>query len=417
MLHNDLKEKLDILYDNISWSDIIPVSKESGTIQCPFCGKNGKGYLYPNYFKCFSSKCGVQGQKINIYMKYKNLSFGEALRELEGNTCLDYQSQKDEFDKRNEVMSSVLDAYEHELYNNPKAIEWLINRGFDESFIKQCRIGYAPHSSVLRGYDLNTNTLKRHKLLTKKGEFFRERIVFPIYNTAGYLVHMTGRSFPTESEDFKYLDTSRVPIVGSSKDYLLFEEWISFYKNRDDKTLFLVEGVPDSYTLNQCGASVVGLLGLQKLLKQATKFKGFDTVIAIFDNDRYELNHPNYPGELKSWRVVINQLINLQLLLGSNVQVKTCMIPESFTTKDKVVKDVNDLYLYTNKNKEETIGILQKSSIDIVEAYIEKYKGDLSHHHEALKLIAATGRGRSFLEKYIPKDQNILDYALNVLTN
>jgi hypothetical protein len=410
------KERLDTLNESLNWSDVINTSQESGTITCPFCNKRGKGYLYPNFFKCFSSHCGVQGDKINIYKQGNNLSFGEALSQLESKSCLDFQSQQDEFEKRNELLDLVLYAYTDQLNNHPEVVDYLYSRGFEETFIKQRRIGYTAHSSVLRGYDdLKVNTLRRHNLVNKRGDFFYERIIFPVYNTNGYLVHMTGRSFPRENKDFKYLDTPQVPIIGSCKDYLLFEDMLSLYRNKD-KTLFLVEGVPDSYILNQCGASVVGLMGLQKILKQASKFDGFDTIIAVFDNDRYEYDHPNYPGEYKSWRVVTNQLIDLQLYLGNKIQIKTSMIPESIIHKDKQVKDINDLYLYLNRDCKEVKRFLKEQSKDLVETFIENYKGNLSYHRTALKLVSSTGRGKEIISKYIPADLTTLDYALEVLS-
>lgn len=416
MIDAKFKERIDSVNEATSWSDVLPVMKERGTITCPFCQKKSKGYLYPNFFKCFSSRCGVQGDKINIYKQLNNLSYGEALRQLEGQHSLDYSSQSQEYELRNELLSDVLDAYVDQLRETPEVEDYLFSRGFSKEFIDMARIGYAPNNKILSMYQLSRNKLMRHSLATKKGDFFWQRIIFPIFNTNGYLVHLTGRSFPNTSEDFKYLDTKAVPIIGSSKDYLLFEQQLNLYKNAS-KTLYLVEGVPDSFILRQSGANVVGVMGLAKLMSHTSKFQGFDNIVAIFDNDRYDIDHPKFAGQLKSWRMVMDQLIDLQLYLGKKIRISTCMIPEGMYLNDKQVKDVNDLYLYVDQSASEMLRVIKENTVDLVESYIDKNGGDMSHHRTALKLIAATGRGQHLLSEYITDDWSALDYAIKVLVN
>lgn len=411
-------DRIDNVNEAIPWSDIIPGAMGKGTIQCPFCLKKGKGYLYEHYFKCFSSRCGEKGSKVSIYQKLNNMTFIEALNDLEDKSNLDFQTQQDEFDKRNEILSEVLDVYVNELWLNKHkgARDYLMSRGFDLSFIEQEQVGYAASTSVLREYGLNLNALRRHDFVRRYGDFFNNRIMFPVYNTRGYLVHMTGRFYPGETDEWKYLDSPMVPIIGSCKDYLLFEKHLPLYKNNGD-VLFLVEGVPDSYILKQCGANVVGLMGLQKILRQTNKLEGFKKIIAVFDNDRFELDHPHYPGELKSWRVVMNQLIDLQIYFGSSVEIHTAMVPEGMEYNNKPVKDVNDLYLCMNKHGGNVISFLKDRATDIVEQYIKINNGDVSTHKTALKLIAATGRGRRELDPFIPEDWTPLEYALKVLSH
>lgn len=156
-------------------------------------------------------------------------------------------------------------------------------------------------------------------------------------------------------------------------------------------------------------------MGLQKILNQASKLDQFDTIISVFDNDRFDFTHPNFPGQYKSWRMVTNQLIDLQIYLGEKTQIKTAMIPEGHYLKDKPVKDINDLYLYLNQDSEETKRFIDEHAKDLVEDYIEKYKGDFSYHMIALKLISATNRGKYELDKYIPKDLSPLNYALKII--
>ena len=418
-MDNSFRERIDNVNEATSWSDVIAgAMKEKGTITCPFCQKKGKGYLYPNFFKCFSSRCAVQGDKIAVHQKLKQISFMESLLDLEEKACLDPSKQSEEFAKRDKLLNDVVDAYHDQLYlpQHEDVLRYLYGRGFTDDFIKLMRIGYAPSGGATLGYypDIHINTLIRHQLATPKYEFFWNRIIFPIYNVNGYLVHLTGRKFlPDGNDEMKWLDSKHVPVVGSSKNYLLFEDQLGAYRQRGDE-LYLVEGVPDAFIMKQMGYPVVGILGLQKLLQQATKIQsyGFKKMVAIFDNDRYELDHPYYPGELKSWRVVTNQLIDLQLYLGRDMKVDVCMIPE----EGYGAKDVNDLYMATRMKGTEVDRIIQSNREDLIESILERYGGDFSMHKTLLKLIAATGRCQNILESYVPEDYDPLTYALKVLT-
>lgn len=409
----EFKERIDNAESATSWSSILPVGKESGTVDCPFCNKRGKAYLYPNFFKCFSSRCGIKGGKVKIHSMKEGLRFMDALDNLEGRSGLSRTKVNEDFEKRSSLLSEVLDAYQDKLHNYPEALKYLLDRGFDESFLEVMRIGYAPHDTTLAPYDINRNALIRHGLLKPNGsEFFWKRLIFPIYNTNGKLVHLTGRQFPTVSEDYKYLDSPEVPIIGSSKKYLLFEDQIEFYRNSSD-TIFLVEGVPDAFTLKQLGYPVVGVLGLAKLMYHTSKFKGFKKLVAVFDNDRYEYDHPVYSGQLKSWRMVMPQLIDLQLYMGKELQVQTCMIPEHMHSLEGPVKDMNDVHRFGFDVDE----VLTNNTEDLVESFIETKGGDYANHEAALKLISVTGRCANILDDYITEDMSPIEYALKVLAS
>ena len=415
MIDPELQNRLELINSNTSWSSISPsFTKTSGTVQCPFCLRRGKGYLYPNFFKCFSSRCCKKGDKVNVYKQLHQLSFWQAVKDLEASSGLDPKSQSKEFDKRNEILSEVLYIYHSILLEDEQAMQYLINRGFTEEYIKRKQIGYAPIGrKTLSLYPhLKENQLILQELVNNYGDFFHQRIIFPIYNQNGYLVHLTGRHFPGENNDFKYLDSKAVRVIGSSKQYLLFEEELDRYLELGD-TVYLTEGVMDSFILNKLGMPVLGLLGLQKIMNHVHKFSMFKRVIAVFDNDKYSLDHPMFPGEYKSWRQVNSQLIDLQTYLGRETQLFTCMMPEEI--EGVATKDINDVYnVVGSSNLKE---VLLKNEKDLTLSFIEEYKGDLSMHEMAIKLISSTGRGMQELKKYIAEDFDPLDYAIKVLSS
>jgi hypothetical protein len=417
MLDQDFLNRIENVNEVIQWTDL-DFEKNKGTVTCPFCQAKSKGYLYDYYFKCFSSKCGIKGNKISIYQQLKQITFYEALTALESLGSIDLQIQEEFILTRHNLLSEVLFAYSNELLNSIeglKALAYLESRGFNKEFLIQERVGYSGAGAPLKSYDININALRRQDLIRGHQEFLNNRLIFPVYNSKGYIVHLTGRSYPVDNPQYKYLDTSAMPNIGSCKDYMLFERHIPLYLTNKN-TLFIVEGVPDSYILKQAGLNVLGLMGLQKLIKQGSKLQYFKHIIAVFDNDRFELDHPNFPGELKSWRVVLPQLVDLQIYLGHTVHIDTIMIPEEFNLNNKQVKDVNDLFLYLNKDTNLLIEKLYSFKQDIIETFISFTKGNYSYHKTALKLIAASGRGKELLQDYVPNDLSALEYALKVLS-
>ena len=412
MTNPELQSRLENIASVTSWSSISPYfTKETGTTVCPFCRRKSKGYLYPNYFKCFSSRCAKRGDKINVFKELNQLSFWTAVKHLESNNGLDPKSLSETFQKRSDLLSEVLYVYHCLLLENEDAINYLLSRGISLNYIKQKQLGYAPMSRKTLGeyQHLKENKLILQELVNNYGDFFHNRIIFPIYNQNGFLVHLTGRQFPDIETDYKYLDSKSVRSVGSSKQYLLFEEEIDHYLEYSD-TVYLTEGVMDSFIMNQEGMPVLGLLGLQKIMDHVTKFNRFKKIIAVFDNDRYDLDHPYFPGELKSWRQVIPQLIDLQTYLGKETQIFTCMIPEGCECKD-----INDYYLkYGSKSLVKT---LNKHKEDFTTSFINNCKGDMSQHLTAIKLVSSTGQGKELLRKYIAEDFDPLDYAIQVLNS
>ena len=419
MIDAAFKERIDRVNEATSWSSILPEATERGTITCPFCLRKSKAYLYDSFFKCFSSKCGIAGDKINIYTKLNNIKYMEALVTLETQSCLDPASQAEEYTKRNSILLDVQGAYHNELFKHPEVYQYLEQRGFQKPFIDMMQIGYASHEHILSTYEhINKNTLIRHGLSNIKNEFFRNRIMFPIFDKYNYLVHLTGRKFPDDGfDDFKYLDSRAVPVIGSCKNYLIFENEIDNYLKTTD-TIYLVEGVPDSFILKQEGFAVVGLMGLQKILHQASKLKKFKKIIAMFDNDRFESNHPLHPMELKSWRIVTNQLIDLQLYYGKEVDIEVFMVPEHKTFKGGYAKDINDLFLLVGKDRDYLEELIHKNKKHLIEDFILTHRGDISNHKTILKLIGATGKFKRMMQEYIPKDysDNPLEYAIKVLS-
>ena len=382
-----------------------------GANTCPHCKKKNKFYVYDTGVKCYSRSCKLHKYRdlIKFYGEQKGLSYNQSLLELEGQLGLSANS----LDKRNEVLIEALNIYHHFLFQpeSKEALQYLLGRGFLKEFLMTSMIGYAPPYNVLQAYGLEKKDLNENYLLDYKGnDYFRNRIIFPIYARDGNLVHLNGRymgDIPKDKEGddvFPRFKCSKSINRFKITDFLLLEQNIKSYVKK--KKVFLTEGCTDTFTLYQYGLPVLGLMGIQKLASHYYKLKDFDIIYCIFDNDRFPIDHEFFPNQYKSWSVILPNLIDLQHMLP-NTQFKVWTVPT------ELGQDLND---YFNQGKyKANISRIYKESVDLLDFLIEEYKYDFSKHIEIAKLFKLKNKNLDQLNKVIPKDYSYTDYLLKVI--
>lgn len=395
-------------------------NSRSSTVACPFCNKK-KGWMNSDkkYFICWSSRCGVKGDLVQIYKLLQGYEEGKgfykALEELEVVAGI---SDKEQEEERILVYEKALECYSYNLFTKEgkEAKEYLNDRGFSDEALEMYGIGYAASDSTLRKYGLDERQLITHDLLSNNEEYYKNRIIFPIRNSQGRVVHLQGRylgDVPKENGEDKwprYKDTRPCDKYGSSKNYFAFEEDLKTYSD----TLYICEGYPDALSLRQLGFPCIGILSLDCLHKQFSKLKKFKNIVALFDNDVFEEDHPYYKNEYKSWRKIIPQLIELQFILPSTI-FYTILVPEIVDYKNKVrkCKDVNDWV--KGMRKEEVEKEIENRKEELVSTLIKRWGPEMSQHLQLLKLVQTTGREANNLKRYIPEEYDSITYALHVL--
>lgn len=347
----------------------------------------------------------------------------QAVEQLEAMAGI--SSAKVSASSRHELLQQCVNIYSHYLWSEEgkSALEYLRRRGFDDYALQFHQVGYAPNGYSLRSFDIDSNQLRKEGLLKGKTEYFSTRIIFPIRNYQDQLVHLVGRylgEVPKDDvgEDMlpRYKDTQGYQGLAGTKSYLAFEHLIPGYLKAGQR-LIIAEGFPDTLSLVQRGSSAVGLLGLEKLASHAHKLKGFTEIITIFDNDIYPEDHPTHPLEYKSWRRVIPQLIDLQIILP-HVNFYLWMVPEVSQNPDGSryrAKDVNDWLA----GSQLPFDLLQEEILsgkqELISALIKRWGSDLSQHSVLLRLLQATGRDASELKKYVSPELDPIDYALSII--
>ena len=189
---------------------------------CPFHNEKTPSFSVSEekgFYHCFG--CGEHGDIISFTMKSENLDFKEAIKELADMAGLKMPEYKTKSATQIENEESYIkiteratQIYQDLLYQDigRQALLYVKNRGFDDEMIKKYRIGYAPKNNIISS---KFSDIKRDKLtatgLVRIGDygpydFFRDKLMFPIFNAHGQIVAFSGRSL--DGSEPKYINTS-----------------------------------------------------------------------------------------------------------------------------------------------------------------------------------------------------------------
>jgi hypothetical protein len=410
-------------------TDLIPTLKV-GSNNCPYCNRSSFSLNSKGLGWCFSTKCPSHGKVIDIVHHHRwmnNLwgkgSFYQALSELEEQYGISTTNQY--MDTKVSILEEVLAVYQSLLHSGDgaHAMAYLKGRGWNDSTIKRVGIGYAPHVQTLLPYGLDGEALSKVGLRTEDRDYMGKRVIFPIRDIRGRVVHLTGRylyNIPLDDMGEplfpKWKHTKGAGLTTISH-YLVGEEYLPMYRSAPNPYVYLTEGYPDTLSLHNMGLPAIGTLGLQGLLHHYHKLVGLEEIICMYDCDVHQDNHPHYPGEYKSWRVIIPQLIELQVLLPT-LHISICMVPtegsHAITDTLFTSKDINEYCIGKGCNARSWTAMVEERKVPLVTYLISKYGYDLSWHRKLTQLVTSTGQGKQLLESYIPPSITPLEYALAI---
>jgi DNA primase len=189
---------------------------------CPFHNEKTPSFSVSEekgFYHCFG--CGEHGDIISFVMKSENVDFKEAIKELADMAGLKMPEIKQKSAAQIEAEENYIQIteqatkiYQDLLYKDSgkHALEYIKNRGFTDEMIKKYRIGYAPKNNIISSF---FNNIKREKLtstgLVRIGDygpydFFRDKLMFPIFNAHGQVVAFSGRSL--DGSEPKYINTT-----------------------------------------------------------------------------------------------------------------------------------------------------------------------------------------------------------------
>lgn len=198
---------------------------------CPFHNEKTPSFSVnedKGFYHCFG--CGEHGDIISFVMKSENVDFKTAITELAAQAGLkmpDYKPKPAAQVAREEsyyqIMSGACDIYQKLLFDasGATALEYVRKRGFTDEMIQRYRIGYAPKNNIIANKFVN---VKQENLMAtgmcRRGDygmydFFRDKLMFPIFNARGQIVAFSGRCL--DGSEPKYINTTDTELFHKRK--------------------------------------------------------------------------------------------------------------------------------------------------------------------------------------------------------
>ena len=270
---------------------------------CPFHGEKSPSFSVnaeKGVYYCFG--CQVSGDVIDFVREIEGLDFAGSVEFLAAKTGIPLRyTDHNEGRRRNrrkehaEIVQKAVDFYHQRLLEDPAARparDYLRSRGYGGEVARQFQIGWAPDewSLLSLALGLSDDDLKATGLggINKRGgqyDFFRARIVFPIFDAQGSPVGFGGRKLP-DGEGPKYKNTSDAAEYYSKSEVLYGLHWAKAEAGRLDE-LVVCEGYTDVIGCHLVGIErAVATCGTALTPSHARLIKRFaKRVVLAFDAD------------------------------------------------------------------------------------------------------------------------------------
>ncbi len=276
--------------------------------RCPFHNEKTPSFsVHPGhqFFHCFG--CGASGDVFEFQMKYHNLDFPTAMKELARRYNVEIPERPQSSEEREKsrkrtamyaVNEKAVAIFRKTLLSSAQAKaarEYLVERQIPMDIQERFALGYAP-SPDTAGWNFLGSQLDKDEqqaaieagLLVEKekgGTYdrFRDRILFPIYDRRGRVIGFGGRIIGEGQP--KYMNSPESLVFNKSASLL------GLYQQGDEirrrKQAILVEGNFDLVSLVVHGCpNVVAPLGTALTTQQLKMLKGYaDECVLLFDGD------------------------------------------------------------------------------------------------------------------------------------
>jgi len=412
-----IREKIDL----VSFiSEYIPLKKMGRNFKalCPFHNEKTPSFVVSperQIWHCFGG-CNKGGDAYEFLMEYENLEFVEALRILAKRTGIKLRESKFEVgvSSKKEIIyklnRAALEFYHYVLTKHKvgeKALNYLIkDRKLDARLLETFMIGFSPKEGVsLSNYLISKKKCKKEDLIeaglafyagSKVMDFFRNRVMFPLFDHRGNVVGFSGRAVEEPYSGGKYINT---------RDTIVYHKGSMFFGlntakeeiKKLDKAI-IVEGELDVISCFSVGIkNAIAVKGTALTEDQVGLISRFtNNVCLCFDKDEagYEATKRSLVSlEKKGMNIttcifenakdadeaIKNNLLAFKKSINKDIPVYDFLISETFSSFEK------DKVYGKRKISEELLPIFTKISNEIVkEHYLKKLSRDLDVSLDAL---------------------------------
>jgi DNA primase len=263
---SEIREKIDIV---TFIADFLPLKKAGRNFKtnCPFHNEKTPSLVISperQIWHCFG--CGKGGDVYTFLMEYENMEFPEALRSLAkraGVTLKESSFKQGEYSEKENIFAinnQALKFYHYVLTQLPagkEALSYLLTkRKINKGIIDTFQLGFAPSAGrALSNYLSQKKGYKNRDLLSagvslERGttlyDFFRGRIIFPLFDHRGNVTGFSGRAL-NDVDMPKYLNTKETAVYHKGSMFFGLNTAKEEIKQKQDA--IIVEGEFDAIAL------------------------------------------------------------------------------------------------------------------------------------------------------------------------
>ena len=272
---------------------------------CPFHSEKTPSFtVFPDTQSFFCFGCEAGGDAFTFIMRSENLEYPEAVEFLARRAGIDLPEEGGEESDRRGIsrrrlfeMNLAAARFFRQCLFDPvlgaPAMAYLRDqRGLKPDIIRRFGLGYAPNDfqtllPVLKQQGYTEAEMKEGFLcgISQSGrayDYFRNRVMFPVFDMAGNVIAFSGRDIGGDSKA-KYLNSSDTP--GFQKRKNLFA--LNFARNHCAEQMILCEGNMDVVSLHAAGfENAVASLGTALTDEQARLMAKYTKQVVIaYDAD------------------------------------------------------------------------------------------------------------------------------------
>ena len=301
----EIKKRLDIV--NFIGSFItIKKAGRNFKANCPFHQEKTPSFVISperQIWHCFGA-CQDGVDVIKYLMKWENITFFEAMRELAEKTGVQLKKvrfedsvwkKKERLFVMNNLSAEFFEYILHKTKFGRNALDYLASRNIKQKIAEKFQLGYAPNSwssllHFLKKKKYQEEEINETGLLVKSemGSYydrFRGRLIFPIKDPRGNIIGFSGRSLDSSDPSAKYINTPETILY--HKRETLFGLDIAKESIKKDKNVFIVEGEFDAIVPYQEGfTNFVAIKGSALTREQLMLLKRYtDRITLALDAD------------------------------------------------------------------------------------------------------------------------------------